>query len=222
MKWIERTLNSHDTEFILAAVLLLILGMMHQNERERLAVFVRSFINPSLVNQQIRQERAFNRIAIPLFFAIIFILGFFLATSFKHFGIAKDIPFNSQFLLLSGILLLITLIRAVIYHLMGILLNLRKALQLHTTNWLLNNFILSLIILPLAIVASFAPETIVRPFIIFGLCIMALFYLIRSFRLFGMTQQEIQVPLFYNVLYLCALEILPPLLIVVTILRNAG
>lgn len=222
MEWIERTTNGQNAEFLLILLVLFILGVLRQSEGQRLGVFIRAFINPSLLDQQLRQERAFNRVAVPLFFTVLGILSIFLSLSFGHLGIADTFQFTFRFLLFALVLAGLTLVRGVGYLFLAYLFDLRKVLSSHSTHWLLNNFILALIVLPISIAISFGPPYLTRPLSLLGLGLFLLFYIIRSLRLFSVTQQQMHVPLLYNVLYLCALEILPPVMVGMAVWRQVA
>lgn len=221
MEWIERTTNGQNAEFLLILLVLFILGLLRQSEAQRLSVFIRSFFNPSLLDQQMRQERAFNRVAIPLFFTIVGILSIFLSLALAEIGIGNEFDFTIRFLLFSLGLAALTLVRGVGYLFLAYLFDLRNVLTTHSTHWLLNNFILALLVLPIAIAIAFGPPALSYPLSTGGLGLFLVFYLIRAFRLFGVTQQQNRVALVYNVLYLCTLEILPPVMLGVAIWRQA-
>jgi hypothetical protein len=222
MNWIERTTNGQNAEFLLIVLVLFILGVLRQSEGQRLGVFIRAFINPSLLDQQLRQERAFNRVAVPLFLTILGILSIFLSLSFEQLGMGAGFQFTFRLLMFALLLAGLTLIRGVGYLFLAYLFDLRKVLSTHSTHWLLNNFILALIVLPISIGVAFGPPAFAKPLSIIGLALFLVFYIIRSLRLFGVTQQQIHVPLLYNVLYLCALEILPPAMVGMAIWRQVA
>jgi len=118
-----------------------------------------------------------------------------------------------------GALLLMTIGRAMVYLALAMLFGFTPQIRLINLQWLQLNFILALILLPLSITLTFGPESFEAGLIWTGLILIGLTYILRSLRLFS-TAHELQASLVYNVLYLCALEILPPILVVVSILRQ--
>lgn len=219
MIWVEQSITDKSTTFLLILAVLVLLGILRQTDGQRLAIFIRSFLNPSLLDQQVREERAFNKLAVPLFFAILSILSIFLSLSLDKLGLLKELEFIYSFAAVAMITLALTLFRGLFYLFLSYLFDLRKVFQAHASIWLLNNFILALLILPLVVTISFGPEVIAKELSVIGMGLFFTFYFIRSIRLFSLTQRENHVPLVYNVLYLCALEILPPVIIGVAILR---
>ena len=220
MQWVNTITEQNDPWFILFAVLLLVLGLMRQSEGERLRIFLRSFFNPLLLSQQVRQERAYNRITVPVFGFIIFTLSAF----FLHLmdWLAWELPggFWSRFGILVILLTSATLLRFVVYVGFSALFDLSSVLRLHNLQWLLHNFVMAIALLPITIVVTYGPASLFTPLMFIGLSILFSTYLLRAFRLFGMTQSELHTPLLYNVLYFCALEILPPVLIAVGVWRE--
>ena len=219
MNWIDKVSQNHSIEFIMLTLFLSLLGLMRQNEFARLGLFLRAFKNSSLISQQVREEKAFNRIAIPLVILVVSVLSFFFAKTLHHFNYFSDWSFLSLFFSLSVLIIAVTALRSTIYFGLSVLFKLNYIHRAHTFHWLLNNFILALIILALNILYTFGPNMIDNTLIITGLIMIVALYLIRSFRLFTLFLAEARIPLLYNVLYLCALEFLPPTLVVMVVWR---
>jgi hypothetical protein len=219
MNWIKLVAENHTVEFIILTLLLLLLGLIRQSEYARLALFLRSFNNSSLVSQQVREEKAFNRIAIPIFFFVVFVMAFFFGKILHYFHFLEDWPFLSLFFALCAAVVIITGVRAFLYFALSFLFDLNYIHRAHTFHWLLNNFILSLIILSINVIYTFGPESISKPLIFIGLISIGILYLSRTFRVFTLFFSEGRIPLMYNVLYLCALEFLPPVLAITAVFR---
>lgn len=221
MKWLSQVLEDRDPWFITFILVLVLLSWVRQSEGLRLGIFLRSFINPSLLSQQVRQERAYNRVVIPLFFVVIVSLSLFLLHAEETFNLTLADNFTISFLLIASLLIGITLARAIIYFSIAVLFGVSNLFRLHNLQWLLHNFMLALFLLPLSILYSYGPESWRLIWIYIGLSAFVLTYVLRASRLFGLVQSEIQPPMMYNVLYFCALEILPPTLVVAGVLRIA-
>lgn len=219
MKWIETIVDSYTVEFTILTLLMLVLGLIRQSEYARVALFLRSFSNASLISQQVREEKAFNRIAIPIFFLVVAIMSFFFGKMFHHFNLLVEWTFISLFFIIYAGLLILTGLRALIYFSLSELFNLGYIHRVHSFHWLLNNFILSLIILALNIVYSFGPKDTHSMLIYSGLIALFFLSIMRSIRVFALFIAEARIPLFYNVLYLCALEFLPPLIVGAAVYR---
>lgn len=220
VKMLPQLTEGHEAQFIIYALILLFLGVARQAEGERIWLFLRSFSNVTLVDQQIRQERSFSRLALIVFVFSLLALSVFVSLALQEHGYFRE--FNFTGLMLSSLVffLLFTTARVALYSLVAWLFQLDELYQHHTFQWLLSNFVLCLFLLPLSIVYSFGP-TIVAPYVIHaGLAALAIFYMMRIIRLFYAASSGHRVPLMYNFLYLCALEILPPLLVITVVSRQ--
>jgi uncharacterized membrane protein YuzA (DUF378 family) len=71
------------------------------------------------------------------------------------------------------------------------------------------NKIIGIILLPIVIVMAFAPESIKAPIAIISLLFIALMLLLRYFRAYGLTQNNLKISRFHFTLYIVGVEILP-------------
>jgi len=219
MQWKTLIPEQTDPWFYAFLTILLALGLMRQSEGARLSLFIRSVVNTSLLTQQVRQERAYNRIVIPIFLVALLVISLFIIQVAEHFNLFSNESFWVSLGVVFGALLLLTIGRAMVYLALAMLFGFTPQIRLINLQWLQLNFILALILLPLSITLTFGPESFEAGLIWTGLILIGLTYILRSLRLFS-TAHELQASLVYNVLYLCALEILPPILVVVSILRQ--
>lgn len=211
-----------DSAFIVFLIIFFLIGLVRQLEGSRFTLFVRSFTNINLVEQQLRQERAFSRLAILLFLLVMTVLAAFIASFFHHIDLFLDFSFIGLFTALLISLIIITTARVAIYSLLAWVFNLEILQQHHTFHWLLTNVILCAIILPLTIAGVFGPSTTQAFFLNAGLWTLIVFYLIRVLRIGYISSTTFRVPVAYNFLYICALEILPLLVTAAVISRQIG
>lgn len=222
MEMIRNTVIGQEAEVLVFVLLLLLLSITRYSEETRLTLFLRSFTNANLVDQQLRQERAFSRLAILSFVIILLSTSAFIALAFHHFTLFLDFSFLGLMLFVLIGLILLTTARVALYAFIAWLFELDHLQQQHSFHWLLNNFILSLFLIPASILISFAPPLISTALVYAGLLVMSVFYTIRVLRLTSITHSSFHVPVQYNFLYICALEILPPLLVITLISRQIG
>lgn len=216
------TTERQETEFVILMLMLLLLGFARQTERERLSLFIRSFTNPMLADHQIRQERSFTRFALLVFVVVLASLSTFGTLALQHFDFFDDFSFIGLFATLVIGIILLTLVRTSVYSAASWLFRLAPLQQMHTFHWLLTNFILSLVLLPLSALYLFGPAGLKDLWIYAGFGALAIFFSVRVLRLFYLSSNSFRVPLMYNFLYLCALEILPLLLSIAVILRQSA
>lgn len=201
-------------------VLLLSLGLIRQNEGERLSLFIRSFVNESLASQQIRQERSFNRMAIPVFIISGFSVSLFITQLLQHSGQEGKSGFLSTFALVFLALFLISAGRLAIYSGLSWLFSLNRLLGIFTFNWLLNVFVLALLLMPITAFLAFGSSGIEYWLIRVGLIVLVVFYVWRALRMFTIIRKSFKVPLVYNIFYLCTLELLPLAIVISAISRQ--
>ena len=183
-------------------------------------MFMQSFTNTTLVDQQLRQERAFSRLALIAFSSVLFILSCFITLSLRYFGYFHDFSFFGLYATLVIVLVLMTTGRVAIYSLLAWLFDLDALQQHYSFHWLLTNFILVLGLLPLSILISFGPRSLIGGEVWLGLGAILIFYFIRVLRLGSICAFQFRIPLHYNFIYICALEILPILLAMTLVSRQ--
>jgi hypothetical protein len=217
---IDRIDAQNEHVFLVFLFILLLIGLVRQWERERLTLFLKSFINSNLIDTQLRQERAFSRLAIFNFTIVVLVLSTFLALMFHQFHYFTDLSFIG---LTAGLfigLILLTTARVALYAFLSWLFNMESLQQYHTFHWLLTNSIQAIFLLPISILLAFGPSEMKEATAIAGLSALGIFYLFRVLRLSMLAGFDFRVPLTYNFLYICALEILPVVAIITVISRQ--
>ena len=211
-----------DAAFIVFLVIFFLIGLVRQLEGERFTMFVRSFANINLVDQQLRQERAFSRLAILLFVLVMAVIAAFLTSYFQQNNLLIDFSYLGLFTTVIVSLVVITTARVAIYSLLAWMFNLENLQQHHTFHWLLTNVILAAFLLPITISGVFGPELMQAFILDAGFWMLIAFYLLRVLRIGYITSSTFRVPVAYNFLYICALEILPLLVTAAVISRQIG
>ena len=112
------------------------------------------------MDQQLRQERAFSRLAIFLFILVMMIIATYLTLYFHEIDLFLDFSFIGLFTGVIVSLAILTTFRVALYSLLAWLFNLEALQQHHTFHWLLNNVVLCSIILPVSIVGFYGPTII--------------------------------------------------------------
>jgi hypothetical protein len=209
-----------NAPYVIFLIILFIFGLARQLEGDRLQLFFRSFLNTNLVDQQLRQERAFSRLAIFLFILVMMIIATYLTLYFHEIDLFLDFSFIGLFTGVIVSLAILTTFRVALYSLLAWLFNLEALQQHHTFHWLLTNVVLCSIILTVSIVGFYGPTIIQSVFLQAGFWVIITFYVIRILRIAYISSTDFRVPLAYNFLYICALEILPLLVIATVISRQ--
>jgi hypothetical protein len=216
---IEHLAIGRESEFIVYTLILLFVGLISHFESDRLNLFLRSFTNTNLIDQQLRQERAFSRLALLAFVIVILVISTFVVNALQYHGFFLDFSFLGLFMSVLLVLILLTTARVALYAFLAWLFDLEGLQEHHTFHWLLTNLITCSLLLPVSVVYSFGPELLRPTSISFGMIVLAVFYTIRVLRLSHISNKLFRVPLHYNFLYICALEIMPLTLVSAALLR---
>lgn len=217
---IENHLPATESPFLILCAIVLFYALSRYAAGGRLQLFLRSFTNANLVEQQVRQERSFAGTALFSFVTVMLILAAFFASVFPSLGLLSDFSFAGRFVSLLIGLLLLTTFRAGVYAFISWLLDQNQLHQYHSFHWLLSNYILSLILLPTTVFIVFGPSELTEALVTLGMWLVAAFYLFRIVRFSLLSTIEFRAPIGYNFLYICALEISPLMLVISVISRQ--
>ena len=130
----------------------------------------------------------------------------------RHFGILNP-KYNGFFLFgaILAILILYSLIRIILLHLTGFLFDSRSLFSEYIHHSFIFNKGLGIVLFPVCIAVLFIQPGLVKYFIYLGIFIVALAFILKTIRSLKIILWK-DVLLFYLILYLCTLEILPLLL----------
>lgn len=217
---IEQVNNSNEAAFIVYLLILLILGIAKQSEGNRLGVFLNSFFNTLLVDQQLRQERAFVRVGSFVVVISLLITSVFITQLLEYYQLSGGFSFGALLSLVIIGLLLFSAFRMAVYTAFSWLFEVENLQVLHTFHWLLSSFLWALVLLPFSVLITFGNSSWTPYLLGTGLIIGGLLFVIRTFRVFGAGISNFRISLIYNIFYLCALEILPSITLIVVIFRQ--
>ncbi|GAB4381673.1 MAG: hypothetical protein Kow0075_13430 [Salibacteraceae bacterium] len=204
------------SDWIFVSILLTLFwaGLMRQSEGQQLTLLVRSVFNPALISSHLRQERSFGRL---LFYTYVFIVlchSLFLSISLWHFGITDDLSYPWIFLLVAGSIIGLTTLRTLLYASFAWLTHAEEVYHEHLYLWLRVNLFQSIWLLVVSVVISFAAVNNPTLLITLSIITAAIAYFTRAIRLFALLTHKYPHDKMYIFLYICALEILPALLII--------
>ncbi|RLD33836.1 MAG: hypothetical protein DRI73_04815 [Bacteroidetes bacterium] len=177
-----------------------------------------SIFNYQTANNLYRNRNSFfQRASFALNLIFFFSGGLFLyqISTLYDFNILNYSPIIN-FLILTAVVSIWFFIKFITIHLIGYFSLSENMLNEYFFNISLHINTLGLLLIPITILASYAHYPYNNIFIYIGLGLVVLFYLARSFRLFVIFYTK-RTLILYGILYLCALEILP-LLVMVKIL----
>jgi len=217
-KWLTCTVRpagypSAVTAFIIFALIYIAI-IKHKFGRNMLDVF-RSVFSLSQSMRLYEESRETDRHAAVfsnIWFTII--TGIYITIVFPFFGISPFLESHTlSILFFSFATGLLYFLKARIWQTLGIVFHVEKLSGLYIHNMFLYNRNAGLIVFPLVAFIPYMTE-IITPYLVFGVIVVFLiFYLLRLYRFFIIFHAQI-VSVFYFILYLCTLEILPLLILI--------
>jgi hypothetical protein len=153
-----------------------------------------------------------HRVSIVLDFIYIVVFSIFIFEwiDYNQFSGPQMTGFN-LFLLLINIIMIYTLLRIVVLRLVGSLFLVRPLFLEYIHNTFVINKGLGIVLFPLAIMAQYLPYPIIPVVLWMGIIALCIGFLFKAIRAYQIIIRR-DILLFYLILYLCTLEILPLLL----------
>lgn len=117
------------------------------------------------------------------------------------------------FLIISGIVAAFYLLKYVVYKILGFILKEENTTSEYLHNLLIYNKILGITLLPITVSIPYIDPIMHKPLIILGIMMYIIFFIMSIIRGFLITIRT-NVSIFYLILYLCTLEILPIIILI--------
>ncbi len=153
-----------------------------------------------------------HRVSIVLDAVYILVMSLFLFEFTVHFKIAKaEISAFNLFLIFLNAIIFYSLLRRVILKMTGFLFLNQQVFSEYLHNTFVINKGLGIALFPVVIMAQYFPYPLISFILILGMIIYLASFIYKSFRGYQIIIRK-DILLFYLILYLCTLEILPLLL----------
>jgi len=153
-----------------------------------------------------------HRVSIVLDFIYIIVSSVFVFELIEYSGIARTgMTGINLFLLLLNILMLYTILRVVVLRLTGSLFMAYPLFSEYIHNTFVINKGLGIVLFPIVIMAHYMPYRLIPVMLALGVTLFSVAILFKSFRAYQIIIRR-DILIFYLILYLCTLEILPLLL----------
>jgi hypothetical protein len=152
------------------------------------------------------------RVSIVLDFIYIVIFSVFLFEFIEYSGFSgTSIKGIRLFLLLFNILMIYIFLRIIVLRLTGSLFLARSLFSEYLHNTSVINKVMGIALFPVIILAQYLPYKLVPMVLTIGLFVLAAAFIMKAIRAYQIIIRR-DILLFYLILYLCTLEILPLLL----------
>jgi hypothetical protein len=210
-----KLIQKQSTDWIafLVIICLVALAWIQTNYSKRLRQIIRSVALPYYVNQLEREGNLYNeRITLGLGSIYLISLSLLIYEASRFFGITNlSLPnFLIYLIVLSGVIGYL-IFKALLIQLTGEVFKTLEYVHSYRLNSLIFNHVTGLILFPILLFIIYWQVT---PFIwiaLFSFSILVLYKFLRSISI-GLSNTKF--PVFYLILYLCTLEILPLLLLI--------
>ena len=146
-----------------------------------------------------------------LYFVFAVNAGLFLYFTLSHLVLENELPMLWRCVILIGI---IYAVRHLFMSYMAYVYPFEKEAEQYAFTILIFNIFLGLVLLPINVFIAFSPEPISTFFLYGGLAMISIVYVFRQLRGIFISSRLLVTNKFYFLLYLCAVEIAPILLLV--------
>ena len=204
--------NAPTWELGVLVLVLAIIAWIRATNRKRVEQLFQAFMSNRFTRQLTREEQLFsNRSSIALTMVFILLIGLLLTL---YVGKTPPRTTLSLFLLITLGVLLYQMVKLVLVGLSAIVFNLGTIMTEYSFNFFLFNMVLGVGLFPILIVALLVPWVDTTMVILVGMGVMTLGFLVRLGKVAYLGNREANMPLQYIIVYLCALEILPLVVII--------
>ena len=185
--------------------------------RKRLKQVYSAFLNDNMLRQIHRSHGGISFSYWLLYLLFFSNLGLLIFLSTKEFG--YELPQRFTFLLLLILsVALVFLLRHLLLFLVGKIFPIEKEIRLYSFTIMIFGIILGIFLLPLNILVAYAPSQIATTSVYVALGAIFVIYVFRSLRGLAIGSRYAIFHKFHFLLYLCAVEILPVIVLLKIIL----
>lgn len=196
--------------FYFVIFLLLFFAVLKNAFSKELDLIFQSLFSNRTLNQVNKEDRLFS--SWPFLFLYIlfgFTVGTFLYLCSGYFRLTYSITGAQLLLALSLTVLGLFSLKIIVLRLLGFVLNLQKAVKNYVAILYLSYFNAAILFLPLVVAFSLSPLRFAEIYVYIAILLTGLIFLLQFIRAGAIILSEYRFPIVYLVLYICALEICP-------------
>jgi len=208
--------------FITLLVLLVLLTIVMTLFRSVVQISYRAFFNENILNQLHREQRGFAALPFQILYLLFFIhAGTFLFLILNRYGIKiSESNLHALLLCIGGVTGVFTA-KHLLLKLIGSVFPIDKEVGAYSLTIIIFNIMTGIGLVPFIIFLSYGTDSLIQPAIYLSLGLLGLVYAYRSVRGLIIANRFIAYHKFHFLLYICAVEI-APLLILFKLISNAG
>ncbi|MEJ7778300.1 MAG: DUF4271 domain-containing protein [Daejeonella sp.] len=208
----EGRARPHRETWIMGVILFLILffAMIKFFFSKELSSIVQSFYSNQTLGQINKEDNLFSSWPFVFLYVLFgLIIGMYLYLSGKYLQLSYSVDGFELYLLLSAAVISLFTIKIVILRLLGFLFDIRRLVREYVTILYLSYFNTALIFLPLIIAFSLTPSRYAGVYGYIGIIMLIALFILQFFRAGANILSTYRFPKVYLIIYLCALEFCP-------------
>lgn len=206
---IDKAIASKNHLFWIFFLVLAFFTTVVSISRKRLEQSYRAFLNDNFLRQLHRvNQGSFSLSYFLLYLSFFLNAGIFIYLAANYFGANLPQRFGWIFLICLGVAIAFLLKHLLLFFIQSVF-PISKEIKLYSFSIMVFSIILGIALLPINILAAFAPEGVMKTAIWGGLGAILAIYLFRSLRGLSIASRYMMLHSFHFLLYLCAVEILP-------------
>jgi len=209
----QRKISTHD--WLLGIILLLVVLFVWIRifYSKFFAILANALVSFHITAKLFQEKNVLlHRVSIVLDFIYLIVFSVFIFELIAYLGFPRlEMNGFNLYLLLLNIVMLYALFRILLLHLTGILFLIRPLFSEYIHNTFVVNKGMGIALFPVVIMAHYLPYKLIPVMLVLGVLIFAIAFIWKSVRAYQIFIRR-DVLLFYLILYLCTLEILPLLL----------
>lgn len=205
-----------NTDWILgvllfSAIILTFVKLLHD---KYLSNTIKAFFIHTYADKLFREQNVTTqRISLSLNAVFIISTSLFLYLLCNHYNYTIwDLNNFSLFLGLNGVIFSVNLVKVLVFRILGVVLLETKLFSEYRENIFLYNKAIGLCLFPITAGIAYMPQYMTKIFIYLGFIVVLTFYLSRIYQGLKIIITK-RISIFYMILYLCTLEIIPFLLL---------
>lgn len=196
-------------------ILLFFFAILKNAFSKELLAIIQAFFSNRVLGQINKEEKFFNSWPFVFLYLLFgFTIGMFLYQSGKYFQLSYNYTGLGWFLRLSVLVIALFTAKILIISTLGFLLDLKKMAKEYTTYLILSYFNAALIFLPIVIAFCLTPLRFAPVYIYISLVIISGIFIFQFLRAVTNVLSGYRLPKIYLIVYLCALEICPILILI--------
>ena len=218
----KRTVEDVDIEFYILIFLLFFLGLIKTSFPKYVnSIFSLSF-QATFRQTQTREQMAQNFFPAFMLNVLFVLCGGLFITLLAQFNNWTKLPFWQLFVYATGILLIIYLIKYLVISFTGWVFNAKDAVTEYRFVVFLINKVLGILLLPLLFVIAYTSDITRNISITIVICLAVFSLAVRYLVSLARIRKNLSITAFHFFIYLCAVEIMPLLVIYKLFLQTSN